>query len=333
MMNYEMFREIVKEKIRDFLPGEMKGMEVNFHRVHKVNEIRDAISFVDPNKRICVSPTLYINDIYAHYQKNEDMRYSIGYSVNEMLKAMDYGKRFEGVLGMENAKENIVFQLINTEQNQQLLNGIPHREFQDLSLVYRWVVERDSDGIASSIVTDHMAEMMGFNEEQLYKLAVENTKRLFPPSIKTMREVICEILEQDGVPKEMADIMLGEVPEEDMMYVITNEQKTNGAVSMLYEDGLHELAARVNDDLYILPSSVHEVIAVRAKDMEPNELAEMVSEINMAQVSLNDRLSNQVYHYDRDLRKLTLATDTPNKRLDGMVAEPKLIYEVKEQSR
>ena len=75
------------------------------------------------------------------------------------------------------------------------------------------------------------------------------------------------------------------------------------------------------------------MIAVRAKDMVPNELAEMVSEINMAQVSLNDRLSNQVYHYDRDLRKLTLATDTPNKRLDGIVAEPKLIYEVKEQSR
>ena len=37
---------------------------------------------------------------------------------------------------------------------------------------------------------------------------------------------------------------------------------------------------------------------------------------------MDERLSNQVYHYDKDLRKLTLATDTPNKRLDGIVAEP-----------
>lgn len=33
------------------------------------------------------------------------------------------------------------------------------------------------------------------------------------------------------------------------------------------------------------------------------------------------------------LRKLTLATDTPNKRLDGIVAEPPLVYDSKEKSR
>ena len=59
---------------------------------------------------------------------------------------------------------------------------------------------------------------------------------------------------------------------------------------------------------------------------DPYELAEMVNEINMSQVSLEERLSNQVYHYDKDARRLTLATDTPNKRLDGMVAEANLIY-------
>ena len=35
----------------------------------------------------------------------------------------------------------------------------------------------------------------------------------------------------------------------------------------------------------------------------------------------------------KDLRKLTLATDTPNKRLDGIVAEPPLVYDAKEKSR
>ncbi len=33
------------------------------------------------------------------------------------------------------------------------------------------------------------------------------------------------------------------------------------------------------------------------------------------------------------LRKLTLATDTPNKRLDSIVAEPPLVYDAKEKSR
>ena len=116
------------------------------------------------------------------------------------------------------------------------------------------------------------------------------------------------------------------------MYVISNDRGLNGAISMLYEDKLHGLAEEIGTDLYIMPSSVHEVIAVSSNMGDPNELAQMVAEINMDQVSLEERLSNQVYHYDKDLRKLSLATDTPNKRLDGIVAEPKLIYDAS-QSR
>mgnify|MGYP001230825433 FL=1 len=96
---------------------------------------------------------------------------------------------------------------------------------------------------------------------------------------------------------------------------------------MLYEDGLHDLAEKLGSDLFILPSSVHEVIAISANMGDPNELAAMVTEINMGQVALDERLSNQVYHYDKELRKVTLATDTPNKRLDGIVAEAPLVYD------
>mgnify|MGYP006878867193 FL=1 len=59
-----------------------------------------------------------------------------------------------------------------------------------------------------------------------------------------------------------------------------------------------------------MPSSIHEVIAVSADFGSPDEWAEMVYEINMDQVDINDRLSNQVYCYDKDLRTLRLATDT-----------------------
>lgn len=109
------------------------------------------------------------------------------------------------------------------------------------------------------------------------------------------------------------------------MWIISNDRGINGAGSMLYEDILHKLAMNLETDLYILPSSVHECIAVSTSVGDPYELAEMVSEINMEQVALEDRLSNQVYRYDKDARRLMLATDTPNKRLDGMDAQAQLI--------
>ena len=189
------------------------------------------------------------------------------------------------------------------------------------------VVKIDGEGIASTPIHHGLAEKLGFTEEQLFKLAAENTKRLLPPVIKSMNDVMRDIFMKDGMPPEIADMMLGEMPPEQQMYVISNNKGINGAVSMLYEDGLHDLAEKLGSDLYIMPSSIHEVIAVSTDLGNPNELAAMVAEINMDQVALDERLSNQVYHYDKDLRKVTLATDTPNKRLDGIVAEAPMVYE------
>jgi len=194
-------------------------------------------------------------------------------------------------------------------------------------------VKVEDSGIQSTVVHNSLAKQLGMSEDEMFKAAVENTRRIFPPRIRSMNDVIKDMCMKDGMPLEIAEMMIGDIPPEQSMYVISNEQGINGAVSMLYEDKLHALAEDLETDLYIMPSSVHEVIAVSSNMGDPNELAQMVAEINMDQVSLEERLSNQVYHYDKDLRKLSLATDTPNKRLDGIVAEPKLIYSATEKSR
>jgi hypothetical protein len=220
-----------------------------------------------------------------------------------------------------------VFQVINTAQNEDMLRDMPHREFQDLSIIYRWVVKADEQGVQSSVVRNSLAAKFGMTEEELFRCAVENTKRILPPTVRSMNDVMRDMFIKDGMPEDMADMMLGDIPENQMMWVISNERGFNGAGSMLYEEKLHDLAMRLETDLYILPSSVHECLAVSTDIGDPYELANMVNEVNMAEVALEDRLSNQVYHYDKDARRLTLATDTPNKRLDGKVAEAQLIYD------
>ena len=118
-----------------------------------------------------------------------------------------------------------------------------------------------------------------------------------------------------------------EIPPEKNLWVLTNEMGINGAVSMLYEENLHKLAEQIGTDLYLLPSSIHETIAVSVEMGAPEYLAQMVHDVNMTFVTLGERLSNNVYHYDKDLRKLEPATDVPEKGLDGVVAEPPMIYE------
>ena len=326
MMNYEIFKEVVAEKFMDYMPEQYQGMRFRVEPVNKVNKVLDGITLVGSGAGRSVSPTLYINHMYEHYLETENLQEVLQSAARRMDMAFKEMPEV-GDVNLESAKDNIVFQVINTLQNEDMLRDMPHREFQDLSIIYRWVVKVDENGIQSSAIRNNLAEQLGMNEEQLFKCAVENTRRIFPPTVKSMNDVIREMFISDGMPAEVADMMIGEMPEDKMMWVISNDRGINGAGSMLYEDNLHKLAMKLETDLYILPSSVHECIAVSTNVGDPYELAEMVSEINMGQVALEDRLSNQVYHYDKDARRLTLATDTPNKRLDGMVAEAQLIYD------
>ncbi|MCI7067378.1 MAG: DUF5688 family protein [Butyrivibrio crossotus] len=329
MMNYEIFKEVVKEKFSDYMPDEYKDRELMIQSVDKVNETLDGLTLRDTTSALSISPTIYINDMYKHYLKVEDLDIVFTAAADRMMHGMKMAPDEAQKIDYETAKDNIVFQLINTEQNKEMLKGMPHREFQDLSVIYRWIVSSDHDGVHSAVIHNPLAERIGMSEEELFKAAAENTRRILPPVIKDMNSIMREMFIKDGMPEEIAEMMIGEIPSESMMYVITNEKGINGAASMMYEDKLHELAGKLNSDLYIMPSSVHEVIAVSSDIGDPYELAAMVSEVNMSNVELNERLSNQVYHYDKDLRKVTLATDTPNKRLDGIVAEPQMIYNEK----
>lgn len=327
MMDYKIFKEVVKESFLSYMPDGYQGMEVSVVPVEKVNRRLDGLNLFKTGAEKGISPTIYINDIYGEYLKTGDLQETLRNAAGAMDRM--FKENPLPPLDLHTAKDNIIFQLVNTKQNEDMLRDMPHREFQDLSIIYRWVVDIDDKKIGSTSITNSLAKALGMEEEQLFNAATKNTRRILPPVVKTMNEVLRELLMADGMPPHMADLMTGEMLPGRTMWIITNEQGIEGAVSMLYEDKVHKLAERLGSDLYILPSSVHEVIAVSVKMGEPEELAQTVAEVNMDQVKLEDRLSNQVYHYDKDLRKFTLATDTPNKRLDGIVAEQETSHEMK----
>lgn len=90
--------------------------------------------------------------------------------------------------------DNVTLKLINTEQNKELLENVPHREFEDLSIIYSWTIGMESEGVYSTIVTNDMAEGIGLSEEELYQRACENTKRLFPTEIKSMADIVTDLM-------------------------------------------------------------------------------------------------------------------------------------------
>lgn len=325
MMNYDIFLEVVKEKFMDYMPEQYRNGELQIHDVNKVNETLDGLTVLLPdNKGIC--PSLYVNDMYKEYMETGNLNEVLSNGAVRYVEALQMAKEKKGELNIdpERIKENVVLALINTEQNKELLAGIPSKPFQDLSVIFRWVVSQDERGVASTIVNNALMEAAGLTPDTLMNCAIDNTKRIMPPKISTMEELLVGKMGMD--PMFVSGLMEEREPKETM-WVISNEQGINGAAAMLYEENLHKLAEKVGTDMYLLPSSIHEWIAISTEMMDPKELAEMVQSVNAEQVELSERLSNNVYHYDKEQRKVTMATDVPNKRLDGIVAETPMIYD------
>ncbi len=327
MMDYKMFKGLAEEQFLDYMPEKFKDYTIKINTVSKTNRTLDALYLDAPESGERETlPVIYVDDMYLEYEKSGDFRETMKAAAGAWMGS--YQRMSDGIrdFKLSNVKERAIMSLVNTEQNKELLEEIPHREFCDLSVIYRYAVEIRDDGASSFVIDNHVAQSAGMTEQQLYDAAFQNTRLLLPPSVRSMDDIIREMLGQKGTSEELIGAMAGEMQTKVEMYVISNRLGYNGAVSMLYEEELHALAEKISADMYILPSSIHEVIAVPALAVEPAELAAMVSEVNESEVAVEDRLSNQVYHYDRNLRKLGLATDTPSKCLGGVPKEPQAAY-------
>lgn len=89
------------------------------------------------------------------------------------------------------------------------------------------------------------------------------------------------------------------------MYILTNEFKMCGASVIFYPNVLERAGKIIGDDFYVLPSSIHETILVRAdKIFSKDELTQMVREVNQ-QVDSEELLSNHAYFYSVEKKELT----------------------------
>lgn len=284
----EFSMKILKE-IKKIIPADQK---VEISSIMKNNGItEDAVSIMEKGKNI--SPTIYLKEFYECYKEGtaleelaaEIVRRNNKYKLEESLDIgffVDY----------EKARERIVFKLINRDKNHKLLENIPYVEYMDLVMVFYYLLHDETAGNATILIHNSHLKMWGISKEELYRKACENTPNLLPAAITGMREIIQQMMGDSA--------NLEEPVEEDVpMYVMTNPMKMNGAATMAYPNVVKNFANAIGHNVYIIPSSVHEVILVPESGTEGGRLNEMVREVNESQVDPKEVLADHVYYYDR----------------------------------
>lgn len=275
-MDYISFKEAFADKFLGYLPEAYADWEGVDGRVPKVNGYADAYHLIKRDTE-CASPTLYFHDLYKDYLRCGSVE-EVCRRAAAFVHAMEYVERAQSCTIMAEPLENVVYQLVSGEKNEELLNHVPHRRIMDLAIIYRVFCKCPGDGFNSAMIThEHLRDVGAENEQMLYDAAVRNTPRLLPVQIH--------------------EIGLG-------MHVLTNRYRALGAAAMLYPGILRQLAEDAGGDLILLPSSVHEFFVTPYTFEHPEGLKEIVEEANSVFCGREDFLSDSIYLYRRETDKV-----------------------------
>ena len=284
-MEYKKFVEYIK-KNTEYIAGE--GGNVTINHVIKNNGCEmDGLVIMEKGKDI--APTIYLEGFYEEYTRGEDIRNIIRqietvYEENKNNVTFDVNilKQFETI------KDKIVYKVVNYRSN--------------LAVVFYCLLDKEYGKSATALIYNNNLKNWKVTIDDVYKAALKNTPDLLHCRISSM----AALFEKCGVNVDGKDIDLRDYVPSDM-YILTNETKLNGAACILYENVLYDFAQKLGEDLYILPSSVHEVILLpKLSVFEKDELVNMVREVNTEGVAAEEVLSDHVYEYDANERLITM---------------------------
>lgn len=254
-----------------------------------------------------VTPTIYLEAFWDSYRQGETMEHIVKRildlyrrSIPASFPDMEFYRDFPRV------KDRIIYKLVNAERNCKLLDTVPHIDFLDLAICFCYAFSHQSIGDGTILVTNDQMKAWKTNTVELLRLAQKNTVRLFGTDFKPMEDLLTQLLQDEIREGEVEGDALFAMPLP--MKVLSNRRHQLGAAAMIYPGTLQEIAGQFGADLYILPSSVHEVVIVPADAGEsPEFLREMVQEVNATQVLPEELLSDHLYYYDREKREVTIA--------------------------
>ncbi len=277
---------------------ERTGRTFRVHEVKKNNGVTlTGLTVEDLN----VAPTVYVNDIVRDIEAGD---VTLEEAVDKMANLVENAIANAPDVSREKLLKwpaVIIPKLVNKEANKELLETLVYEDVPgtDIAMYYNIFVDNFGDGLGTIKIGKKEFEELGCSLEELKEAAdayvVENME------VASMETVIAGLL---GVSLDELHDMGMDAPTMPM-YVVTNKAKVNGAACVL--KAYDKLKEALGEDIIILPSSTHEVIAIPYSE-DFSLFRGIVEEINFTEVSAEEKLSDNVYRLTEDgLQLLTVS--------------------------
>ena len=308
-MNFEQFKEYIKNHIGEFLSEDYDNAEMKISTIKKSNGYEyEGLSISRANDMDGgIIPVLNLTDAFERYQTGKE----IG-EIFEELADVRMNTPIPGeinrktFLDFENMRDKVFPRLISLKGQESYVADKPSRKVADLGVVYAVRVHTDEKGLAEAVVDNKLLELWGVDEDTLHQAAMENLEKQ-EPVFMNLEDAMFGSLDSRETPRfnpEGINTDNCSIP----FFLLTNQQKVRGANMALCGKYMDRIVERFGS-IYVLPSSTHEVLIVPKSFMDDaDQLADMVRQVNEDTVQPEDRLSDNVYEYDSETQTLVVAS-------------------------
>ena len=290
-MSYEEFKKqllrMLRERLRDSIKPEIIPVNKNNGIMKETVGIENGIDGL--------KPLVYVESLYDQYCIGADLSTCVSFVVG-LYRAMPDLHMEQYFETWEAVKPRITVRVVNWEWNRDELRDIPHKKYMDLAVYCRVILAQNEDGIISTVVKNSMLRYLEVEEKELWETARHNFQK--------ENYLIRHIDEETGLTGSYLNKLFNLSDQEDETHILTNEYHNNGAVGMMRFDLLDRFAEQKKCNLYILPSSLNEVILIPDRgDRTPDFLRSLVKK-NNKDYPEEGNLSENIYYYRRGEKQL-----------------------------
>lgn len=301
-MNQAEFSQALLQEVKNSIAQTQQEIRVTKQTVTKVNEgRREALVCSGAGSRM--SAIIYTGPYYEEYHTGTPL----GQIAAKVLQAYEANREADfdipEVQSFAAIRDRIRCEVVNTGKNIELLRKVPHQKVEDLSVIYSIELWQRGEETARIVINRNLLSDWGVDLNDLHEAAIANEGKYNPPVFYLLDDVLnpasgeagkaINLLEQQEYAKNI-DVV--------SVFVLSNQTNLHGATVMLQPELLKRIRDIIQDDFYILPSSIHEVLVVpkmgEGKEWA-KELGEIVRKVNSTQMAPKEVLSNHVYTYDR----------------------------------
>lgn len=159
---------------------------------------------------------------------------------------------------------------------------------------------QDKEGVridGSIVLTKQIAETCNINCTEALMQAID----FMESDGVTELPMIDHLVKMGACPAEVARLIPEDDPTRHIRVIATKHHDSEyGAGVLGYAKIMDSIREQIGD-FYIIPSSIHEIIAVpKSMGAEPSDLMNMVHDVNASTVAEKDQLSDRVFAYDAE---------------------------------